>query len=219
MHRESESKLPLEPLSELMDGESDAASTHRACCDWRDDPLARQQWHAWHLIGDVLRSDDLVCRPQRDAAFVAALRSRLASEPVVLAPEPMTPAAEPVPASPAVTARRFRRSASGAAAIAAGFVVVAGTLVAMRPTTPEAPRLAQGTAAGTAQGVAAGVPVNVAPLTLARNVEPQVQVANGKLIRDARLDQYLAAHKRYSPLGMPTSLTQGRPVETAATSR
>lgn len=205
MHRESESYPPLEPLSELMDGESDAASTHQACCGWRDDARARQQWHAWHLIGDVLRSDDLVCRPQRDAAFVASLRERLAAEPVVLAP---TPGFEPSVAASAVATRRLRRSASGAAAIAAGFVVVAGTLVALRPSMVEAPRLAQS---------AASLP---APVTLVRsNPEPQALVANGKLIRDARLDQYLAAHKQYSPLGMPTALTQGRPVETAATPR
>ena len=37
--------------------------------------------------------------------------------------------------------------------------------------------------------------------------EPPAVVANGKLIRDARLDQYLAAHKQFggsSALGVPS---------------
>ena len=35
----------------------------------------RSTWHAYHLIGDVLRSDDLARPPARDAAFLAALRA------------------------------------------------------------------------------------------------------------------------------------------------
>jgi sigma-E factor negative regulatory protein RseA len=37
--------------------------------------------------------------------------------------------------------------------------------------------------------------------------EPQALIANGKLIRDARLDRYLAAHKQFagsSALGVPS---------------
>ena len=37
--------------------------------------------------------------------------------------------------------------------------------------------------------------------------EPQVLIANGKQIRDARLDRYLAAHKQFagsSALGVPS---------------
>ena len=51
--------LPPEPerLSALMDGEADAAALDHACAGWPDVAVARD-WHAWHLIGDVLRSEE-----------------------------------------------------------------------------------------------------------------------------------------------------------------
>ena len=48
-----------------------------------------RRWHAYHLIGDVLRSDDLASAPGRDAAFLQRLSARLDDEPAVLAPEPL----------------------------------------------------------------------------------------------------------------------------------
>ena len=46
---------PRRWLSALADGQADAAEP--ACGLWRDDAAARQTWHAYHLIGDVLRSE------------------------------------------------------------------------------------------------------------------------------------------------------------------
>ena len=87
MSQWSESKRSTDDeLSALMDGELDASAVGRACGQWRDDEETRANWHAYHLIGDVLRSDDLVSDPAHDAAFLAAFRQRLAQEPVVLAP-------------------------------------------------------------------------------------------------------------------------------------
>src|SRR4051812_6645764 len=101
-----------EDLSALMDGELDAAAAGTACDSWRDDPEARACWHAYQLIGDVLRSDDLASGRQRDDAFLRGLQQRLAQEPVVLAPS-----------------RAVRRSWVAPAAVAAGFAAVAGVLV------------------------------------------------------------------------------------------
>ena len=81
-----------EALSALIDGEADASVLGRACAAWRDQPATRSEWHTYHLIGDVMRSDDLASAPGRDAAFLARLRVRLADEPVVLAPAPLAPA-------------------------------------------------------------------------------------------------------------------------------
>ncbi len=108
-----------ESLSALADG--DAAALEDACLRWREDPEARARWHAYHLIGDVLRSDDLASPPVRDAAFLRGLRERLAAEPVVLAP--------PAP-------RRGRHWLLPGAAAAAGFVAVAGVMVVLRNGTP-----------------------------------------------------------------------------------
>ena len=91
----SESDLPAERvrsrerLSALMDGEADRDLVQAVCRQWRQDEDDRAQWHAYHLIGDVLRSEDLGQRSASDAAFLAGVRERLAREPVVLAPQPM----------------------------------------------------------------------------------------------------------------------------------
>jgi hypothetical protein len=45
----------------------------------------------------------------------------------------------------------------------------------------------------------------------ARPTEPQVLVVNGQLIRDARLDQYLAAHKQHSAIGIHAGLLRNGP--------
>ena len=74
-----------ERLSALLDGEVDSASCDAACAGWKADPALRDDWHAWHLIGDVLRSDDLASSAERDGRFLDQLRGRLALEPVVLA--------------------------------------------------------------------------------------------------------------------------------------
>src|SRR5688572_14499694 len=111
-HALNEQSFPEEDLSALMDGELDAAES--ACARWRDDPELRSRWHAYHLIGDVLRSEELASSRGRDAKFLSDLRLRLADEPVVLAPE---------------AAARPRRSWMAPAAVAAGFAAVAGVLV------------------------------------------------------------------------------------------
>jgi sigma-E factor negative regulatory protein RseA len=111
---------PRELLSALADGEPDALEG--GCSAWRDDAGARAAWHAYHLIGDVLRSDELAAPGARDAAFLAALRTRLAAEPVVLAP---------------VRPRRRRQVWVLPTAAAAGFMAVAGVMVVLR-TAPEA---------------------------------------------------------------------------------
>ena len=85
---------------------------------------ARAAWHAYHLIGDVMRSERPGQRAARDEAFLAALRERLAAEPVVLAPRrPLRGAGRPGPAAAMGWLAR--------AAVAAGFVVVAGVLARM----------------------------------------------------------------------------------------
>ena len=43
----------------LADGELDPAGTTASCVAWTRDAQLRAEWHAWHLIGDVLRSEDL----------------------------------------------------------------------------------------------------------------------------------------------------------------
>lgn len=166
-------------LSALADG--DAASAHQGCELWRDDPGARETWHVYHLIGDVMRSEELATTPARDAAFLSSLRDKLAAEPVVLAPAPV--------AVPVRSARARQRWLVPAAA-AAGFVAVAGVLVVVRMQDPQAggPQLAM---------VPAATPAGPG-LRLANTQAqpPATLVIDGRLIRDARLDAYLQAHRQ-----------------------
>lgn len=159
-------------LSALADG--DAAAPQRGCDAWRQDAAARASWHAYHLIGDVLRSDELAQDPARDADFLARLRLRLADEPVVMAPAPI--AAPP--------AARRRHAWLAPAAVAAGFVVVAGVLVVAR--------MGEGEGGGVLLTRGSAQP----PMSLVGNpAEVGNLVVDSRLIRDARLDRYLEAHR------------------------
>ncbi|MEO8806508.1 MAG: RseA family anti-sigma factor [Burkholderiaceae bacterium] len=202
----------LEQLSALADGELGESAAAQACAAWRGDADTRTSWHAFHLIGDVLRSEDLAAHPARDAGFLAALRLRLEAEPVVLAPQPLEQLVPPSAQTLAVAhgARTVRRPWMAASVVAAGFVAVAGVVVLTRApaTSPAGATLAQ----------AAGVQALNASAPMAASVDPQVLVANGKLIRDVRLDRYLAAHKQFagsSALGVPSGFLRSATVDAA----
>lgn len=200
----------LEHLSALVDGELDEASVASACALWREDEEVRESWHSYQLIGDVLRSEDLGSDATHDAAFLNVLRGRLASEPVVLAPQPLAgprlTASDPAIHSSTGGSRRLR-SWTASAAVAAGFMAVAGVLLLVRAPGPVPEVSARAGAAPGAQPVAglqAGASLTSNP---GAAPDPQVLIASGKLIRDVRLDRYLAAHKQFagsSALGVPS---------------
>lgn len=206
----------LERLSAMVDGEAESSAVERLCTVWREQPAVRAWWHAYHLIGDVLRSEDLSSNAKHDAAFLRAVRERLAKEPVVIAPAPQAklPAVREVQDT-ADSARSSRwRSWSASIAVAAGFVAVVGVLlVTQAPAPAPVPVLAGAIDAGGIRNT--GAPV--APLAAAApDTEPQSVVGSGKVIRDARLEHYLAAHKQFagsSALGVPSGFLRGATVE------
>jgi sigma-E factor negative regulatory protein RseA len=187
-------------MSALADGEAEAVPA--ACALWRDDADARATWHAYHLIGDVLRSDDLAAPSARDADFLSALRTRLAQEPTVLAPAVAAAVASPSPTS----AQRPIWLLPLAAA--AGFVVVTGVMVLARTSAP----------AADAPVVAVGGRGNPALQLTSNGVAPAgALVIPGQLIRDARLEAYFRAH-RGAFGGTPAAMPGGVPrnIETLA---
>lgn len=159
-----------EALSAMADGEASPHEAEQMCAAWRDDAEARGRWHTYHLIGDVLRSDELARPAAHDAAFLERLRGQLAQEPVILAPQPV-----PAPAQ----VRRARQRWLFPAAAAAGFVVVAGVLVVTRLSAPDP------------AGGAVLVNAPAAPST----VPVPSFAAGAEMIRDAELDAYLNAHQ------------------------
>jgi len=217
-------RLADERLSAMVDGELDATALAQACIDWRDDGESRATWHSYQLIGDVLRSEDLASNAGRDAAFLMALRGRLAAEPVVLAPsrvsDQVSEGAEVAQVASNGRSRARRWTWRSSSAVAAGFVVVAGALVMTRSNEPRGDAQEVASVAGPVQAPVAAAGRNataavVAPAAVQVN-EPQTLVANGQVIRDARLDRYLAAHKQFagtSALGIPSAYLRSATVE------
>ncbi|MEO8081767.1 MAG: sigma-E factor negative regulatory protein [Caldimonas sp.] len=204
-----------ERLSALADGELDGAACAATCEGWRGADT-RRTWHVYHLIGDVLRSDDLASTVRGDAAFLAAVRARLADEPVVLAPAPMV-----APAS----ARRRRSSWMLSSAVAAGFLLVIGAFTFSRQAAPP-PGTRDVAIARNDAAVppAVSIPPLVAPLAQTVSLSDTEEtgpavVADLKMIRDARLDRYLAAHKQFagsSALGVPSTFLRSATVESGS---
>lgn len=190
-------------LSALADG--DVEAVQQACDAWRSDAQARADWHTYHLIGDVLRSEELAAGPARDAQFLARLRLRLADEPVVLAPT-----CEPV----AVVQPRRRAAWLMPVAAAAGVAVVAGVLVLVQagpqgaaPVSgwamngPVAPppglQAVEGLGYSASSGAWQGPGSGPGPVS---NV-------GARVLRDARLDHYLEAHR--GALGVAVAVPGG----------
>jgi sigma-E factor negative regulatory protein RseA len=173
-------------MSALADGEAHALDP--ACRHWRDDAKARQTWHAYHLIGDVMRSEELATPPARDAAFLSALRQRLAHEPVVLAPAPAaTAVAPPVRRQPWLLP----------AAAAAGFALVASVMVVSRlggggSSTVTGPVMAAASGAGSAINAPVALQQSLSSPASSQGV--LVSDRDG-VVRDVRLEEYLRAHQ------------------------
>ena len=172
-HPESTASTSPEWLSAAADGDADALD--RALRALREGDAAgsrvRADWHAYHLIGDVLRTPDLATAPGHDAAFMAGLRARLAAEPVVLAPA----------ASGAAAPRGARwRVPAAAVASVAGVAVVAGLLVMSR-------------GGGVAPGAA--VPMAAVPQAAPRVELASTPVLRDGVLRDARIEEFMRVHQ------------------------
>lgn len=185
-----------ESISALADGELRGAAfaqTVEVVCAGGE---AMASWHAYHVIGEVLRSADArIGRPAPE--FLERLSARLAQE------QPLRPAigGQPAPrAVPAANDETFRWKlvaglASFAAVGAIGWSVVAGGSPAAQPQLAVAP-----------QPASAAAPATV----LARTEGGQV------MIRDPKLDELLAAHRQLagaSALQMPAGFVRSATFE------
>ncbi|WP_068835920.1 sigma-E factor negative regulatory protein [Polaromonas jejuensis] len=177
-----------ELISALADGQlgrEDFVAALQVC---QHDESAVASWNTYHLIGDVLRSPGRAPVPLAagaDLAFVSQLSQRLALEPVgraelsSVAPD-SAPDTEVVPGGdlihhrgPAANDGSFRwKLLAGLASLAAVFAIAWNASGLLAPAA--APQLAQ--APGVQQVVVAS---------------PQ-----GPMVRDARLEELLAAHQQ-----------------------
>ncbi len=190
-----------ELVSALADGELHGDAFARAVDVLATDAGARESWQAYHLVGDVLRSTDLASR-SNGADFVARFRARLEQEPAAASALPMHD--EMLNAGNRVAARREPANTpafgwpllAGVASLTAVAAIAWNVLGGAGSTRPAAAELAQ-----------------------AAPQQPQqvrVEATRPVMIRDARLDELLAAHRQAggaSALQMPAGFLRNATFE------
>lgn len=204
-----------ERLSALADGElmqEEFPALFQAC---EQDPGASGSWNAYHVIGEVLRSPGSTVQ-STDFAFVARLNQQLAKElsfgtgPRVSAPHSGVDSIQTLSKvvgehrGPASNDGNFRwKMVAGFACVAAVSAIAWSVNGLMLPAA--GPQLAQ---LGASAGGAAPQQVVVA--------SPQ-----GFMVRDARLEELLAAHKQLgatSALPVPSGFLRNATFETQQSS-
>jgi sigma-E factor negative regulatory protein RseA len=102
MTMKNECSLPLEEqLSAFVDGELAPDALTQLVVELSQQDTLREDWYAYHVVGDVLRSASL-SPGDSDAAFWSRLEQRLANEPArptQAPPDPMTTFRSDVPAN------------------------------------------------------------------------------------------------------------------------
>ncbi len=205
MNTTKSSTQSRELLSALADGELASEECAVALQTCRDDELALPSWNVYHLIGDVLRSP-AAPTPALDSGFLDRFNQRLLQEQRF---EPAAQSVEPdstaqVKGNPEIEVFRpvgiaandgsFRwKLVAGVASLAAVSAIAWNAVGLLSPTS--APQLALSPAL------------------------QQVLVASpqGPMVRDARLEELLAAHKQLggaTALKVPSGFLQNATFET-----
>ena len=163
-----------ELISALADGQLRGEAFARGIEAAASDPVAREAWHTYHLIGDVLRSGELAAGTL-PTAFLAQLRVRLEQEPQFAAALSIDPSRIPSATLPqrAANDTNFRWKLVAGFASLAAVAAIGWTAVGGLSGKPEQAQLAAVPASG-------ALPTN----------------APGVMIRDPRLDEFLAAHRQ-----------------------
>jgi sigma-E factor negative regulatory protein RseA len=202
-----------EAISALADGQlrgEEFASTVETVTA---DSHALATWHAYHVVGDVLRSGELAaCR--RDVAFVARLKNRLRQEQMGLPPMNVTgsstvPLHSTKPQGRPIEHRRAANESSLRWKLVAGLASLTAVAAISWNGLP-----GSGQAGGPPQLAQAAV-APVAP----QAAPPAVAVADRDspvMIRDPRLDAFLAAHEQFggtSALQMPAGFLRNATFE------
>jgi sigma-E factor negative regulatory protein RseA len=209
---------PQDALSALADGQLRGAAFAQAVERVEQDANAHATWHAYHVVGDVLRSGDLAFCSD-DQAFLARFQSRLAQEPALtstlsaanlIAIDAYKAGAEAhlyVDAAVPKEASNERffgwKLVAGLASVVA-VVAVSWGVLSGSGAAPTAPQLAQ---------------ADVQPST---QVQQAVTLADGApqvMLRDARLDELMAEHKQFggtSALQMPAGFLRNATFESPA---
>ncbi|MFP6558492.1 sigma-E factor negative regulatory protein [Paraburkholderia sp. B3] len=176
-----------ERLSAFIDGEL-TVEEHLSGIFSELDQEGRAAWSEYHLIGDVLRSDDLALSTAASRSFMTGFAARFEAEPHVLAPAALPAAREGASRVGRILALRHRVVPT--LAVAAAAATLTWIVVPQMRGAGLASGGAQVASVGSSQGMQR-VAMNSAPVQTAA-------VQDGNIIRDARLDEYLEAHQQFA---------------------
>lgn len=196
-----------EAVSALADGQLRGQEFARVVEAVSQDDDARATWHAYHLVGDVLRSGDAAAG-HNDLAFVARLQLRLKREESVIQTED---APDFIAAHTMNTGSRgqFDTLNEGANASRFRWKMVAG-LASLTAVAAVGWSVMGTLNSGDSAKLAAAAVAPVASVVVQVAEQPQV------MIRDPRLDELLAAHKQFggtSALQMPAGFLRNATFE------
>lgn len=163
-----------ELMSALADGQLAGDAFARGVEIAATDAAAREAWHAYHLIGDVLRSSDLAHGAPADG-FLSRLQERLREEPSAFAVQSDVHVAAS-PDAEAANDGNFRWKVVAGAASFAAVSAIAWTLIGTAPGRQEGAQLAAASRAASGTVLTAS--------------------ERGVMIRDPRLDEFMAAHRQ-----------------------
>lgn len=192
-----------EMVSALADGELLGEAFARAVNAVACDADARASWHAYHLVGDVLRSPELAA-PSNGVDFVARFRVRLEHE------QAAVPAGLAVHDDARDAAKRRAAGRVPANAPGFGWPLLAG-VASLTAMAAIAWNILGG--AGNAGPAAAELAQSAPQPTLQ---QARVEATRPVMIRDARLDELLAAHRQAggaSALQMPAGFLRNATFE------
>lgn len=181
-----------EQLSALMDGELTDEQWDAAWAATADDE-SLLSWHAYHLVGDVLRSNELASATS-GSVLLGALRERLSQEPVL---QPVAIVDDLQKAAVVSIQPRVQEAANASVfrwKLAAGFASLAAVAAvgwSVLLTAPSSPP-------GGAQ-LASVAPSAAQPASASGNLIAVAGVNNPAqvMIRDPRLDELMAAHRQF----------------------
>ena len=207
----NENLINREQLSALVDGQLQGDEWLQAlqCAEQGE---GRAIWHAYHVVGDVLRAPGLAQGAVSSSAFLARFQERLAQEPVPAArlPEPPVALAPPLHTRrpQAANAAVFRwKMLAGLASLAVVASVGWNSLDRLQSTSAH-----PGTQLAAAAPAAHQGPVIASSTALPSSVPPL-------MLRDPRLDELLAAHKQFggtAALQMPAGFLRNATFEAPA---
>jgi sigma-E factor negative regulatory protein RseA len=197
-------------LSALFDGEATPEASAATLQQWAHDPTVRRRWHAYALVGDVMRSGDLASRAGHDAAFVDRWRARMANEGLIDASSTAL-ASTSVSASVATAPDQLPATDPHGMATPAARAPAATVVIDLSEARDRLRRRLRRWSAPL--GVAAGLVLVASAVFVSRTpaggeadpvalatLDGTVRVLDRAARRDPRFDPYLAAHKQFQPV-------------------